>query len=59
MKNNVIMIEDFEKISSYDYIEWEKLRDRTIFVTGATGLIGKLLVKTVIYVSSEKGSILK
>jgi nucleoside-diphosphate-sugar epimerase len=49
------MIEDFEKISSYDYIEWEKLRDRTIFVTGATGLIGKLLVKTVIYVSSEKG----
>jgi len=55
LKNNAIMTEDFDKIGSADYIEWDKFRDKTIFVTGATGLIGMNFVKTVLYVSAKKG----
>ena len=30
-------------------IEWDKLRDKTFVVTGATGLIGKYLIDTIMY----------
>ncbi len=40
-----ILTEDLERINEADFIPWEDLRGRTIFITGATGLIGKTLVK--------------
>lgn len=49
-----IDIEDFEYVCSFDKISWEKLNGKTILVTGATGLIGKTLIKTLIYVSKKK-----
>lgn len=55
MKNSEIMLQDYEKLSCADYIEWDKFKDKTIFVTGATGHIGMSFVKTVLYISSEKG----
>lgn len=35
---------DTDAICAAEYIPWEALRNRTVFITGATGLIGKNLV---------------
>ena len=37
---NPIFREDLDRLTSYDYIPWDDLRDSTVFITGATGLIG-------------------
>ena len=55
MKNTAVMLEDFERINSFSFIEWEKFRDQTILVTGATGLIGMSFVKAVLHVSRKQG----
>ena len=39
-----IFAEDINEIGSADFISWERLAGKTIFVTGATGLIGRTLV---------------
>lgn len=39
-----IVSEDIENIVNTDSIEWEHLKGKTVAVTGATGLIGKLTV---------------
>ncbi len=52
MKN--IEIEDWEYVCSVDAICWEKLNHKTMLITGATGLIGSALIKTLIYISKKK-----
>lgn len=47
-------IEDMELVCNADFIPWEKLKDKTIFVTGATGLIGYTLVNSLVYASKKK-----
>lgn len=37
-----------------EYIEWEKVRNKTILITGATGLIGTTLVNGLAYSSRER-----
>lgn len=49
-----IEISDYEYVSSCEQIPWEFLRNKTILVTGATGLIGSTLIKALIYVSEKK-----
>lgn len=39
-----ILLEDIEYIADSDMVSWEKLRDKSVFITGATGLIGSQLV---------------
>lgn len=34
-------------------IKWDKMKDKTIFITGGTGLIGSLIINTVLYASKE------
>lgn len=46
--------EDLETICTALSIDWEKLRCRTILVTGATGLIGSQIVSALLYASCEK-----
>ena len=46
---------DFERIASASCVPWEMLRGKRVFVTGATGLIGGLFAKTLVYVSEKKG----
>lgn len=41
--------EDLESVCSLAYIPWEKLKNKTILVTGANGLIGTSLISTLIY----------
>lgn len=50
-----IVMEDLEHISSNSGIPWEKLRNSSILVTGATGLIGSALVKALVYYAVTRG----
>lgn len=43
-----VLIEDFEQIAKRD-IPWDELRNKSFLITGATGLIGSLLVKYLLY----------
>lgn len=44
-----ILEEDFLRTAADSVIPWERLNGCTLLVTGATGLIGSLLVKTLLY----------
>ena len=43
-----VLIEDFKQITERN-IPWNELRDKTFLITGATGLVGSLLVKCLLY----------
>ena len=46
---NKVFAEDMGLIASAPFISWEKLRGKTVLVTGATGLIGYALVSALLY----------
>ena len=39
-----VLIEDFKQLTERN-IPWNELRDKTFLITGATGLVGSLLVR--------------
>jgi thioester reductase-like protein len=43
-----VLIEDFKQLTERN-IPWNELRDKTFLITGATGLIGSLLVRCLLY----------
>lgn len=45
---NPVLQEDLERIVSSDTVDWEKLRGKNILITGATGLIGGLLIRALV-----------
>ncbi len=53
MESNTLL-NDFKSILNSE-IDFSEFSDKTILVTGATGLIGSLLVKSLLYCSKEKG----
>ncbi|MCD8117250.1 MAG: NAD(P)-dependent oxidoreductase [Oscillospiraceae bacterium] len=46
--------EDLAFISKAEFIPWEQLRDKTIFVTGATGLVGYSLISALLYANERR-----
>lgn len=48
-----VLIEDFSNLAERD-LPYEELKDSTFFITGATGLIGSLLIKFLLFASQEK-----
>lgn len=52
--NNTIFDEDLRDINDVSFIPWEKLKGSTIFITGATGLIGTGIVNALNYINKEK-----
>lgn len=56
---NSILEEDLEEIINSSLIDWKKLKDKTIFITGATGLIGSILVKAILLRNKLKNSNIK
>lgn len=56
---NKIFQEDMENIAQAAYIPWEQLMHKTLFITGATGLIGFNLISALAYVSLYKNIPLK
>ncbi len=45
---------DYECICSADHIPWERLREKTILITGATGLIGSTLTGALLYANEKR-----
>ena len=53
-KSDPVFCEDMEQFACIDYIPWDRLRNKTILVTGATGLIGYTLVCALLYASEQR-----
>ena len=47
--------EDMEYISNAEFIPWDMLKNKTVLVTGATGLIGYTLVNSLVYANKKRG----
>lgn len=45
---NLVLRQDLEEIANSTLIDWERLNNKTIFITGATGLIGSIIVKAIL-----------
>lgn len=49
-----IFREDLERICSSEVIPWDMLRNKTILITGSTGLIGSTVISALLYAEMEK-----
>ncbi len=52
---NPILNDDLNRIIAQD-ISWEKLRDKRIMVTGASGMLGTYFVRTVLKLNEAKNA---
>lgn len=50
-----ILKEDIGSVARAEFIPWEKLKNKTIFLTGGTGLIGASIINSLNFVNKEKG----
>lgn len=48
------LTQDMEYICNAQFVPWEKLKDKTILITGATGLIGFTLVQALLYANRQR-----
>ena len=55
MKNSAQFQEDLLVIASFKAIAWECLKDSSILLSGASGMIGSLLVDALLYKNEEDG----
>lgn len=51
---NRIQFEDCQHISKLPFIDWEKIKGKSILITGGTGLVGSNLVNALTYADSVK-----
>ena len=49
-----IFKEDLEMINLSHYIDWSKLQNKTVLITGGTGLIGSTVIKALLYVNEVR-----
>ena len=49
-----IIRQDMERISSADFIDWSRLKGKTLLITGATGLIGSTIVNALLYTNKKR-----
>ncbi len=49
-----LFVEDYSKVNDVDFINWEYFRNKTLFVTGATGLVGASVINTLNYVNDQR-----
>ena len=52
---NLFVVEDLKNVTTDKVIPWEKLNNKSVLVTGATGLIGSLVVKSLLYFADANG----
>ena len=55
MKNSPSYQEDLLSIASFKAIPWESLRGSSLLLSGATGMIGSLLVEAILYKDEKEG----
>ena len=46
---NKILREDLEYVVSRPYIKWQRMENKTVLVTGGTGLIGSYFINSLLY----------
>ena len=51
---SVIPPEDLEYICGASFVPWEKLRGKTVLITGATGLIGFTMTRALLYANAKQ-----
>ncbi len=51
-----VVREDLQRICAARWVPWHALRDRTVLVTGATGLIGRTLTKALLWHAMQHDS---
>ncbi len=51
---NQSLLQDLKAIAKAEFVPWEQLRNKTILVTGATGLIGYSLISGLLYAGKER-----
>ena len=49
-----ITLEDLNNLINIDFIDWEKLRNSSVLVTGATGQIGSEIVKLLLFLNEKR-----
>lgn len=54
MNRSFILQEDLNSVAEASFIDWNALAHKTFFITGATGLIGSTLVKSLNYANKVK-----
>ena len=47
-------VNDFGQLISKKYIDWDRLKGKTVYITGATGIIGSSLVYALLYYGKTK-----
>ena len=52
-KLSSVYMEDLEYLSNVDFIEYEKFRGKTFFISGITGLIGSMLANALAYANDK------
>lgn len=55
MIQSEIFNNDISKIIQCSFIDWDRFKNKTFFITGATGLIGTLLVNSLVEANKELG----
>lgn len=50
-----LFYEDLNSVCRADFIPWEDLKGRALFITGATGLIGYALIRALAYCDESLG----
>lgn len=58
-KETPIFREDLEQLTTCEFIPWDELNGKTIFVTGGTGLIGYSLISALLYYDQKYDADLK
>lgn len=53
-KKKSIFEEDIEEIAECEFVPWNMLKNKTIFITGGTGLIGTSLIRGLIAADNKK-----
>lgn len=53
--DDAILQEDLEQIAGTETVDWEKLRGTRVLVTGATGLLGGMMVRALICANEHRG----
>lgn len=54
MDHTYVLHEDLSYVANVTFIDWSALAHKTFFITGATGLIGGMLIKSLNYVNKVK-----
>jgi len=53
MIKNAIVNKDLAQIYETDFINWNEFKNKTIFITGATGGIGSLLIRSLLFADEK------